>query len=52
MVWDYILSGDAETVPHLGSQMEDIANRILLSLPQSSLKRLWPALELRILTKR
>ena len=48
---DHILSGDAETVPHLGSQMEDIANRILLSLPQSSLKRLRPDLELRILTK-
>ena len=31
--------------------VEDIANRILLSLPQASLKRLRPALEFRSLAK-
>ncbi len=30
---------------------DDIANRILLCLPQASLKRLWPVLELRAMKK-
>jgi CRP-like cAMP-binding protein len=35
----------------LSRPVEDIANRILLSLPQSSLKRLRPALEFQPLVK-